>query len=73
MSVEDLPDGDDTEGVGNDCSDSTCETCNPCFFTRAEVVVGFDWFELVIEESIDGVPYEKVAQSSPEMGVKAFE
>lgn len=73
MPVEDLPDGDDAEGVGNDCSDDTCETCNPSFFTIAEVVVGFGWFELVIENSVDGVPYEEVAQSAPKMGVKAFE
>lgn len=72
LSVEDLSDWNYAEGMWNDRSHDTCETCDPSLFTIAEVVVGLCWFELVIEDSIDGVSYEKITESSPKVGIETF-
>lgn len=55
---------------------STCNTChssNHSFFSVAEVVIWLGWLELVVQNRVDGVSHEEIAQSAPKMRIKSLE
>lgn len=72
LGVEDLADGDDGEGMGDDCSDGSCEAANESLFSVAEVVVGLDGLEGIVEDGVDGVPDGEVGEPAVEVGVEAL-
>lgn len=71
--VEDLPDGDDGEGMGDDSAGCTGDGCDDCLFSVAEVVVGLCRLDLVVDERVNGVTHEQVAESAPQMRLESLE
>lgn len=72
LSIKYLPDRDNSERMRYYCSDSTGNTTDPCFLSVGEVVVGFYWFEGVVESCVDCVSDEKISQSAVEMGIETL-
>lgn len=50
----------------------TCYGGDQCFFAVAEVIVGLCWLELVVDDRVNGITDEKVAESSPKVGIESF-
>lgn len=55
LSIKDLSDRDDCEGVGDYCTDGTCKGSNERFFSVGKVVIWFYRFEVVVNDGVDGV------------------
>lgn len=56
--------------------DSTCNTChssNHSLLPVAEVIIRLGWLELVVQDRVDRVSHEEIAQPAPEMCVESLE
>lgn len=56
--------------------DSTCNTrhtTNQSLLPVAEVIIWLRWLELVVQDRVDRVSHEEIAQPAPEMCVESLE
>lgn len=59
--------------MGNDCSDGSGEGSDETLLAVAEVVIGLDGLDLVVDQAVDAVPDNQVGEAAIEVSIEALE
>jgi hypothetical protein len=72
LRIKDLSNRNNSKWMWDHCTRNTSNTCNYCFLSVTQIVIGFSWFDLLINYGIDCVSNEEVSQSAIEMSIKTL-